>query len=113
MENGNFYIVGCIPTPQITESIKSHFFASVHSHIQTILEFSGSSTNNDPLYDAHCYYMLTNMSENHEDTWLILKRCLTIDDYKHSCLLIIGKAYSALLESIDNKQIVRNIFFPK
>ena len=57
--------------------------------------------------------MLTNMSENHEDTWLILKRCLTIDDYKHSCLLIIGKAYSALLESIDNKQIVRNIFFPK
>ena len=70
-----------------------------------------SSTSTDSRYCSHCYDMLTNLSANHEDTQLILNRGLTVADNKNGGLALRGKGDSALVESIDNKQMVRNLCF--
>ena len=53
--------------------------------------------------------MLTNASANHEDTRLILNRGLTVGVDKTGGLGLRGKGDSSLLESVDNKQMVRNL----
>jgi hypothetical protein len=53
--------------------------------------------------------MLTNISENHEETCLILNRGLTIGEDKTGGLGLRGKGDSSLLESFDNKQMVCNL----
>ena len=54
--------------------------------------------------------MLTNLTANHEDTRLILNRGLAIDN-ETGKMGLRGKGDSALLESVDNKQMVRNLCF--
>ena len=97
------FIVGCIPAPLLTESIISLGFVTIQSHFQSILTNPSSITSAYPQYCAHCYEMLTNISSNHEDTWLILNRGLTVADYKFGGLRVKVKGYSALLEFLDNK----------
>ena len=55
--------------------------------------------------------MLTNLTANHEDTRLIVNRGLTVGEDKTGGLALRGKGDSALLESIDNKEMVRNLCF--
>ena len=62
-------------------------------------------------YLSHCYDILTNLTANHEDTRLILNRGLTVSDDNNGGLALRGKHDSALLESVDNKQMVRNLCF--
>ena len=57
----------------------------------------------------HAYDVLTNLTANHEDTRLIVNRGLTVGEDKTGGLALRGKGDSALLESIDNKEMVRNL----
>ena len=57
--------------------------------------------------------MLTNISANHEDTRFIMNRGLIVADDKLGGLGVIGMVDSAILESVDNKQMVRNLCFPQ
>ena len=57
--------------------------------------------------------MITNLSENHEDTQLILNRGLTISDDKHGGLGFRGKGDSSLSGYVDNKKVVRSLCFLK
>ena len=55
--------------------------------------------------------MLTNLSANHQDTRLILNRGLTVGEDKTGGLGVRGKEDTNLYQSIDNKQMVRNLCF--
>ena len=54
--------------------------------------------------------MLTNLTANHEDEWLILNRGLTVD-HNTGEIGLHGKGDTALLEAVDNKQMVQNLCF--
>ena len=62
-------------------------------------------------YLSFYYDMLTNLTANHEDTRLIVNRGLTVGDDKTGGLALRGKGDSALLESVDNKEMVRKLCF--
>ena len=113
MAPNNCSIVGCIPVPLLTESDEKSRFSLIQSHVRSRLTNPSSSTSTDPRYCAHCYDMLTNLSANHEDTRLILNRGLTVGEDKTGGLGLRGKGDSALLESVDNKEMVRNLCFLK
>ena len=53
--------------------------------------------------------MLTNLSANHEDTRIILNRGLTVDPGKKDGLALRHKGDKCLIESIDSKQMVKNL----
>ena len=55
--------------------------------------------------------MLTNLTANHTDTRIILNRGLTIGSDKTGGLAVRGKGDSSLLQSVDNKEMVRNLCF--
>ena len=55
--------------------------------------------------------MLTNMTENYEDTRLILRRGVTVGKDNTCGLVLRGKGDSALLESVGNKEMVLNLYF--
>ena len=102
-------IVGSIPAPLLTESIRKFGFASIPLHVRTRLTFASSTTSTDPRYCSHCYDMLTNLSANHEDTRLMLNRGLTVAGNDIGGLKLRGKEDSCLTNSVDNKQMVRNL----
>ena len=54
--------------------------------------------------------MMTNMTTDHEDTSVILNQGLTVNKNKDGGLGVQDKQYSALLESTDNRQMVRNLY---
>ena len=103
-------ILGCIPAPLLTDEVRSIKFASIHSHIRSRLTNPCCATSTDPRYIAHCYDILTNLTANHEDTRLILNRGLAVD-HNTGEIGLRGKGDTALLESVDNKQMVRNLCF--
>ena len=76
-------IVGCTPASLLTESISSLGFAKIQLHAWSILTNPSPPNSIDPQYCDCCYYMLTNISSNHEDTLLVFNRGLTIsgDEY--------------------------------
>ena len=53
--------------------------------------------------------MLTNLAATHEDTRLVLQRGLTVSEDNANRLTVCGKGDSALMESFDSKQMVRNL----
>ena len=105
----NCSIIGCLPVPLLIETSNGSRFASIQCHVRSRLTNSSCATSMDVRYCAHCYDMLTNASANHEDTRLILNRGLTVGDDKTGGLGLRGKGDSSLLESVDNKQMVRNL----
>ena len=110
MAHDNCSILGCIPAPLLTEYSSCSKFASIHSHIRSRLTNPSCATSTDTRYIAHCYDILTNLTANHEDTRLILNRGLAYNNDTED-IGMRGKGDSALLESIDNKQMVRNLCF--
>ena len=102
-------IVGCLPAPLLIKPMDGCRFASIQSHIRTRLTNPSCATSSDSRYCAHCYDMLTNVSANHEDTRMILNRGLTIGEDKKGGLGLRCKGDSSLLESVDNKEMVRNL----
>ena len=53
------------------------------------------------------------MTENYEDTRLILNRDLTVGEDKTGGSGLRGKGYSELPESVENKEMVIKLFFSK
>ena len=51
------------------------------------------------------------MAANNEDIRFIFNRGLTVGVDKTGWLGLIGKGYSALIESVNNKEMVRNLWF--
>ena len=111
MANDGCSILGCIPDSLLAESIQSTSFASIHSHIKCRLTNPSSSTSRNTNYIAHAYDMLTNITANHEDSRIILNRGLTVDENSKSGLGLRGKGDSALIGSVDNRQMVRNLCY--
>ena len=111
MAADNYFVVGAIPAPLLTELVKGFGFAPIQEHIRSRLTSTISATSTDSRYCAHCYDILTNLAVNHEDTHLILNRGLTVADDAKGGLGLRGKGGSSLLESIDNKQMVKNLCF--
>ena len=89
-------MVGYIPAPLLTESISSLGFDTIQSQACSILTNLYSSTIKDPQYCAHCYDMLTNISENHENNPLVSNRELTVANDKFGGLGVRGKGYLAI-----------------
>ena len=73
-------IVGAIPSPLLSESIKSFGFASIPDHIRSRITNPSVTTNSDFHYTSFCYDKLTNLAANHQDTRIIIKRGLTVDE---------------------------------
>ena len=60
-------------------------------------------------YISWCYDIMTNAAVTHSDTRIALNRGLCYDDKELDGLSVRGKNDSALLESIDSNQMVRNL----
>ena len=67
------------------------------------------ATSKNPTHASYCYYKLTNLSLNHEDTCIVLNRILTVDPKSHNGIWVICKDYSSLFEPINSKQMVSNL----
>ena len=63
----------------------------------------------DPIYIYHCYYIIETLSASHNDTRLVINRDLTVSEYKHDNLGIIGSGDSSIMGSVDSKQMAENI----
>jgi hypothetical protein len=102
---------GAIPSPLLTENINQFGFESVPQHIRSRLTSCSFSSGTDPRYIAFSYDIMTNLAVNHEDTRIALHRGLTVDEDSESGLGVRGKSTgdSAILESIDSKQMVKNL----
>ena len=101
--------IGCLPAALYTEKIGSYGFQSIPLHTRSMLTSSGFATSTDPRFIAYSYDVLTNLSVNHSDTRIVLNRCLTASDDDSGGLGIRAKNDSALLESIDSRQMVCNL----
>ena len=104
-------ISGAIPSPLLTEFIDKFGFQTLPQHIRSRLTSCAFATGTDPMYISFSYDTMTNLSVNHEDTRIVLHRGLTVDEKSSTGLGVRGKQTgdSAILESIDSKQMVKNL----
>lgn len=100
-----------IPSPLLTERIKQFGFESLPQHIRSRLTSCTFATGTDPRYIPFSYDTMTNLVVvNHEDR-IVLHRGLTVDEKTNTGLGIGrgGSSESSILESIDSKQMVKNL----
>ena len=102
-------LVGALPAPLLNEKIASFGFMEIAQHVKSRLTSAGCTTSSDPRYITFAYDMLTNLAATHEDTRLVLQRGLTVSEDNANRLTVGGKGDSALMESFDSKQMVRNL----
>ena len=102
---------GAIPSYLLTEHINKYGFQSLPQHIRSRLSSCSFSTGTDPRYISFSYDTMTNLSVNHNDARIVLHRGLTVDDESDIGIGVRGKKSgdSAILESIDSKQMVKNL----
>ena len=102
---------GAIPSYLLTENISNFGFQSLPQHIRSRLSSSASSTSTDPRYISFSYDTMTNLAVNHNDARIVLHRGLTVDEDSDIGIGVRGKKNgdSVLLESIDSKQMVKNL----
>ena len=111
----NGVIIGAIPAPLLTESISSFGFASLPEHIRSRLTSSSSQSSTNPRYISFCYDTMVNLTANHSDTRIVLNRGLHVGNNETSNpssstgLSVRGENDSGMLESIDSKQMVKNL----
>eukprot|EP00957_Ditylum_brightwellii_P174550 13290711-Ditylum_brightwellii.AAC.1 len=98
-------ISGIIPSSLLVEKISSYGFATVAQHVQSRLASSSIATSTDQQYIVYCYDMLTKLAVNHSDTHIVLDQGLTANKNQSGDLGVRGVNDSALLESIDSKQM--------
>ena len=101
-------IICTLPAPILSESNR-YVFAYIQQNIYSRLTSSSHSTSSDPRYIAFSYDMLINLSVNHQDTRMLLNRGLTASSDKSGGLGLRTKNDSVLLESIDSKQMMKNL----
>ena len=102
----DFAILGAIPSSFLTEKINSFRFASIPHHIRNHLTMQSSSCSTNPNYIAFSYDTSTNTSVNHSDTRMVLHKELTVVEDELGGLEVRQKNDSALLGSVDSKQVV-------
>ena len=104
-------ISGGIPSPLLTEFINQFGFQPLPQHIRSRLTSCSFTTGTDPRYISFSYDTMTNLAVNHEDSRIVLHRGLTVDKDSDIGLGVRGKKNgdSSLLESIDSKQMVKNL----
>ena len=102
-------ISGSIPSKLLNGQKNLHRFASIDDHIQSQLTSPSYATSTNPSYKFFCHNILTNLTLNHQDTRLVLNRGLTDDETSKRKLGSRCKGESVLSQSIDLKQMVKNI----
>jgi hypothetical protein len=102
-------ILGAIPSSLLSEeSAKSFGFASIPEHVRSRLTNISTTTSSDFHYASFCYDKLTNLAANHQDTRIVIRRGLTVDE-KSGGLGLRGTGDTSMLESFDSKAMVRNL----
>lgn len=109
MANDNCSVLGAIPAPLLSDAISKYGFASIPQHVRNRITTAAAATGSDPRYIAYSYDTLTNLAANHCDTRIMLNRGLTAAKDESGGLGLRGKGDSGLLESIDSKQMVKNL----
>ena len=78
-------------------------------HVRSRLTNVCSSTSSDIRYCAFFYDTIANVSQNHKDTCLVLKRGLIVGKDITGGLTLRGKVDSALSECVGNRQMNRKM----
>ena len=102
-------LVGAVPAPLLTDGIKKYGFEELPTHIRGNLTSPLFATNTNPRYTAFCYDIHVNLAANREDTRCIISHGLSVADEKVGGLGLRGEGDSSLLNSVDNKAMVRNL----
>ena len=102
-------IVGVRPCSLLTGEESLHGFTPVPDEVKSRLTSVSVATSTNPTYISYSYDMLTNLAMNRQDGRIILNRGLTLDERSKSGFGVRCKNDSSLFESVDNKQMVRNL----
>eukprot|EP00957_Ditylum_brightwellii_P067954 5158834-Ditylum_brightwellii.AAC.1 len=98
----------CVPT-LLPEGMILQTYFGVKQHVRLRLTSSSSTTGTDPRYIVYYYDKLTKLSVNHSNTCIVLNQGLTSAEDKTGGLGVCAKNDFELLESIDSKQMVKNL----
>ena len=104
----NFSIVGAIPSPLLSGSLKSSGFAEIAQHIRSRLTCPSASTSSDPNYVIFCHDLCCSIASNYCDTRKFGNGMTAVDDSVGG-LDLRGKEDSNFLHSIDSRQMVKNL----
>ena len=100
-------IVGALPAPLLTEN-NNFGFASLMEHTRSRLTSAFSNTSSNVIYASMEYDKACNAVANSEDTRVMIRRGVTVNQ-ESGDLGLRGSGDSSLLDSFDSKQMVRNL----
>ena len=102
-------ILGAIPSSILTNSAQKYGIANVREHMRNRLTLSGTATSTSQHYIHYAYDSCVNLTLNNQDTRIVLNRGLTVGEDKKSSLQVKSRNDSSLSDSIDSKQMVKNL----
>ena len=103
-------LVGAIPATILNDKSGENGFASIPQHIRTRFTSSGFQTSTNNRYISWLYDMMTNLATNNHDTRIVVGKGLTASkDESGGLTLRGGNKESPLLDSIDSKQVIKNL----
>ena len=100
---------GAIPASLLHAETSLFGVASIHDHVRLRMTSCESTSYCDPRFISYSYDALVNLTCNKSDTRLILNRGLTVDTNAASGLGVRCKNDTSLFNSIDSKQMVKNL----
>ena len=106
---GSCSILGAIPSSLLTNSSRNYGIANVRDHMRNRLTLSGTATSTSQHYMHYAYDSCVNLTLNNQDSRIVLNRGLTVGEDKKSSLQVKSKNDSFLSDSIDSKQMVKNL----
>ena len=103
-------LIGAIPATIMNDKSNEHGFSSIPQHIRSRLTSTGYQTSTNNLYIAWSYDIMTNLATNNHDTRMVVNKGLTASKEESGGLTLRGvNKESALLDSIDSKQVIKNL----
>ena len=103
-------LVGTIPATILSDKTTKHGFASIPQHIRSRVTSSSVQTSTNNRYTAWAYDMVINLATNNHDTRMVINKGLTASKNESEGLSLRGgNKDSALLDSIDSKQVIKNL----
>eukprot|EP00957_Ditylum_brightwellii_P112729 8593516-Ditylum_brightwellii.AAC.1 len=91
-------IVGANSSSLLNNAMRQDGCATIQQHIHTRLTLPFASTSTDPIYIAHCFNFISNISASFSDTRIIMNKGLTVDDNKKGGLGARGNKESSFLD---------------
>ena len=82
----NCFVLGAIPSSLLNSDINKVGFASIQQHIRTRLTSPSNTTNCDPRYICHYYYIMENMARSQYDIRLVINKGFTVGKDKYCSL---------------------------